>query len=106
MLKTMQDTAYGTDHGLREINSREAFVAKHPLTTSTDIAPYVDRIAQGEANVMSSTPIVLLGLTSGTSGTSRFLPVTQEVCARPISPPQLGQGLCRRGGRPQPHCLS
>mmetsp|Transcript_12273 Transcript_12273/g.18821 ORF Transcript_12273/g.18821 Transcript_12273/m.18821 type:complete len:640 (-) Transcript_12273:51-1970(-) len=78
LLKLMQrckDTAYGKDHKLVDIISREDFRRKHPITTHDHYQVYIDRVYQGEENVMFPETPRMIGLTSGTSGSHKYIPV-------------------------------
>src|SRR5690349_11430384 len=76
ILAQHQDTAFGREHGFARLTTPQAFKAALPLTTYDDYQPYVERIAQGEANVLTSEPVVHLGLSSGTTGKQKMIPIT------------------------------
>uniref|UniRef100_A0A7S3Q709 GH3 auxin-responsive promoter n=1 Tax=Chaetoceros debilis TaxID=122233 RepID=A0A7S3Q709_9STRA len=75
LLSRCQDTAYGKDHNLASIKSREEFRTQHPITTHDHYQPYIDRVYQGEENVMFPETPRMIGTTSGTSGTQKLIPV-------------------------------
>ena len=77
MLQRATVSAYGRDHGLAAIKSVQKFRASHPLTRYEHYAPYVERLLEGERNVLGDGRLVRLGVTSGTSGTCKLLPVTR-----------------------------
>eukprot|EP00808_Paulinella_micropora_P012326 g18783.t1 len=82
LLQEHKDTAYGKDHGYKDLHSVADFRNKLPLTYYQDYLPYISRIASGESNVMTSLPVRLLGATSGTSGHKSLLPHTSAISTR------------------------
>ncbi len=75
LLQRCKETAYGKDHNLGDITSREDFRRKHPITTHEHYQPYIDMVYQGEANVMFPEMPRMIGTTSGTSGSHKLVPV-------------------------------
>jgi hypothetical protein len=53
-----------------------AFAGALPLQRWADVAPAVERMAQGERRVLCSEPILFFALSSGTTGNSKFVPAT------------------------------
>ena len=78
ILKENKDTAYGQKYKFADMTSREDFVKNHPITTHEHFQDYVDRIMNGEENVLSSKKTVGLMSTSGTTGRSKIYPTTSE----------------------------
>jgi auxin responsive GH3 family protein len=70
-----KDTVYGKDHDLVSIRSREEFRRKHPITTHEHYQPYIDRVYDGQSNVMFPGLPRMIATTSGTSGTFKLIPV-------------------------------
>jgi hypothetical protein len=68
------DTAYGREHGFASIRSVEDFRKCVPLNDYSAFAPAIERMAQGEANVLFSGLPVAFERTSGNSGTGKLLP--------------------------------
>lgn len=52
LLDRCKDTAYGKDHDLQSITSREEFRRKHPITTHDHYQSYIDRVYEGQENIM------------------------------------------------------
>jgi hypothetical protein len=69
-------TAFGKDYSLDNIKSSQEFRKKMPLTTYKHYEKYVDRIANGEENVMTKRKIVQLCASSGTTGKNKMYPLT------------------------------
>lgn len=72
-------TAYGTNHHFSEIHNRDDFVRLHPLTHYDHYAAYIDRVADGEQNVMTKAMPAMLGVTSGTSGQCKLMPTSNRL---------------------------
>ena len=79
LLESNASTDYGRDHNFAQMTSVDDFRYQHPLTRYDHYTDYVRRIYMGEQNVMTSTPVRLLAMTSGTSGVSRMIPYTDDV---------------------------
>lgn len=69
-----KDTVYGKKHKFSEIRNLKDFRATHPLTDYKHFKPYIEDIAKGKENVLSSEPPVRLSLTSGTTGDPKTVP--------------------------------
>ena len=76
MLHENRDTWFGRRHDFATIDSPQAFQQRVPPATFDDFAPLVERIAAGEANVLTREPVLLLEPTSGTSGVEKLIPYT------------------------------
>ena len=76
-------TAYGSAHDFGSLCKAEdpvgAFRASHPITEYPHWRPWVDRIAEGETNVLLKEPETMLAATSGTSGQRALLPYNQTM---------------------------
>lgn len=71
-----KDTVYGRRHYFRQVKSIEDFGDRVPLGKYDLFKPYVDRIGEGEKNVLTRCDIYGLGRTSGTTGTPKLIPLT------------------------------
>src|SRR4051795_12841228 len=60
-------TEWGRRYGLDRPYALEAF-RELPLTTYTDYAPYIERVAAGERGVLPGEPVTYFAVTSGTTG--------------------------------------
>lgn len=94
-------TAYGVDHGLDGPSVRQAFEAL-PTTTYADYAPYIERIAAGEPNVLSSEPVIYFSTTSGTTGPPKMIPVTRRKMRLSVATKGTSMGLAVRAGMLKP----
>jgi len=78
LLKAHQDTVLGKKYGLSEIQTVEQFRQRIPILPYSSYEPYIDRIVQGEANVLTPDPVIYLNLTSGSTGKQKLIPVTKR----------------------------
>ncbi|XP_037071235.1 uncharacterized protein LOC119092377 [Pollicipes pollicipes] len=76
-VKASRDTPYGRDHGFADIHNLAEFRVAHPPTEYAHYADYVQRLADGEPNVLFTDKLRSLACTSGTSGGSKLMPVSQ-----------------------------
>lgn len=74
-----QYTDFGRLFGFSEIQSLEDFKEKIPVQDYESIKPFIERMMQGEENVLWNTPINWFAKSSGTtSDKSKFIPVSDE----------------------------
>ena len=78
-LRANADTVYGRAHGFGRIQSLRQFQDAVPVVGWDEVAPYVDRIASGEANVLTAEPVRLLEPTGGSSGGTKWIPYTRTL---------------------------
>jgi hypothetical protein len=69
------DTAWGRAHGLDGRSALAAFEA-HPLTTYADFAAHIERMAAGEAGVLTTDTLAHFASSAGTTGHQKLLPIT------------------------------
>jgi hypothetical protein len=72
-------TAFGHAHGFATIRTAEAYRERVPLASWDDLAPWVDRIAAGETEVLTRSPVRTLEPTSGSSAAAKLIPYTAEL---------------------------
>jgi hypothetical protein len=76
MLHSARDTEFGRQHRFAEIRNYADFVARVPLATYESYAGAVQRIAAGQANILTADPVTLLEPTSGSTGGEKLIPYT------------------------------
>ncbi len=84
ILKHQTDTEYGIRHWFKEINSREEF-KRHSLTMYEHYKEYMDRIANGEDNVLAKDHVKSLTLSSRTTGGHKKYWVTDALDTRHLA---------------------
>ncbi|HNF30046.1 MAG TPA: GH3 auxin-responsive promoter family protein, partial [Chitinophagaceae bacterium] len=74
-----QYTEIGRKYGLTNLFKIRDFKKAVPIHTYDDLKPYIERLMQGEQNLLWNTPVYWFAKSSGTtSDKSKFIPVTEE----------------------------
>lgn len=76
ILKRNAGTEYGKQFGFDSIGSLAEYARAVPVITYEDISERVDRMANGEPNVLTAEMPILFAQTSGTTGKPKLIPVT------------------------------
>ena len=77
LIQEAQDTAFGKDHRFAEIKTYEDFKQRVPVRTYEDFVPYIDRIKQGELDVLWKGRPIYFCKTSGTTAGVKYIPITK-----------------------------
>ena len=79
MVKSAANTEYGKQFGFKFIKSYEEFKRTVPIREYESLSPYIQRIREGEQNVLWPTMIKWFSKSSGTTDSkSKFIPVSFE----------------------------
>jgi len=70
-------TEFGLKYDFSSIRSIEDFRSRLPMSDYETIRPFIDRMKKGEPNVLTADKVVYFGITSGTTGTPKLIPVTK-----------------------------
>jgi len=74
-----RNTEWGKKYDYASINNYNDFVKRVPLNDYNDLKPYIDRLRNGEQNLLWNSEIKWFAKSSGTtSDKSKFIPVSQE----------------------------
>ena len=76
LLRGARGTAFGDEHGLDGVKTLEDWRRAVPVRTHAELSPWLDRVAAGEASVLTRERVTMLLETSGTTGRAKHLPVT------------------------------
>lgn len=76
ILARNRDTEYGRAHRFAQVLDLRAYRRFVPVSTYEDIRGQVERMANGEPNVLTAETPVMFAMTSGTTGKSKLIPVT------------------------------
>jgi hypothetical protein len=72
-------TTWGIQYGFESISSIEEYQLRVPISTYDDVKPYINRLREGEQNLLWPTEIKWFAKSSGTtSDKSKFIPVSNE----------------------------
>jgi hypothetical protein len=79
LVTAAQYTEFGRKYNFSELFTISAFKQTIPIHEYDDLKPYIQRILDGEQNVLWNTPIYWFAKSSGTtSDKSKFIPVSDE----------------------------
>lgn len=79
LISTAKDTEFGQKYGFKSINSVQDFKNQVPVSSYEELFPYINRLLQGEQNVLWPSEIRWFAKSSGTTNDkSKFIPVSQE----------------------------
>lgn len=75
IVRRNRDTPFGREHGFASIRSVEDYLARVPLRTYEELAPYI------AANALTAEPIEHFEPTSGSTGATKLIPYTRSLRA-------------------------
>ena len=79
LVTSAQYTEFGRKYNFSELFNVKAFKEAVPIHEYDDLKPYIERIMQGEQNILWNTPIYWFAKSSGTtSDKSKFIPISEE----------------------------
>lgn len=74
---SLSGSAYGRALGLETVSSLEAFRRRAPVVAWDDVAPHVERLANGERDALTTEPVLVFERTSGSTAAPKRVPYTQ-----------------------------
>ncbi|XP_072026288.1 uncharacterized protein [Amphiura filiformis] len=103
-MKRDENTVYGKHHNFNNIKSLEDLRNSHPLTSYDHYEEYIQRMANGEDNVLIGEKLFRFGITSGTTGKGKLIPMAKSrYYSHGPSLQILGQiGSGKKFGNPSP----
>jgi len=79
LIDSAKSTEWGLKHQFDAINSPEDFKHAMPINDYNSLKPFIQRVMEGEQNVLWSTPIKWFAKSAGTTDDkSKFIPVSKE----------------------------
>ena len=66
------------DHDFISINNHEDFVNRVPIRDYEAIKPYVNKVVDGEENILWKGKPIYFAKTSGTTSGAKYIPITKE----------------------------
>ena len=78
LIKEAQSTQFGKDHYFEQIQSHADFVQNVPIRDYEGLKSYVDRVVNGEENVLWKGKPLYFAKTSGTTSGAKYIPLTKE----------------------------
>lgn len=78
ILKENKKTEYGQKYDFSNIRSIKEFQKKVPIVDYDDILPYIQRMKDGEKNILVSKDVIYFATSSGTTSEPKFIPITSR----------------------------
>ncbi len=72
-----RDTEYGRKHLFSSIRGSRDFKQCVPVVEYGDIEPYIEKMKDGQCNILTRDPTFMFSLTSGTTARPKFIPITR-----------------------------
>ncbi|MDL2303865.1 GH3 auxin-responsive promoter family protein [Bacteroides sp. OttesenSCG-928-D19] len=80
LLKFARDTEWGRKYGFRDTADYKTFCERVPVSDYEDLHPFIERMVNGEKDVLWPSVVHWFAQSSGTTNArSKYIPVTQEV---------------------------
>ena len=77
LIEQAKNTAFGRDHHFEEIKTYQDFVARVPIRDYEALRPYIDRVVEGEKDVLWKGKPLYFAKTSGTTSGAKYIPITK-----------------------------
>ncbi len=78
LLDIGQNTAFGKDHNFNTIKTYEDFKREVNITDYEGLKPYIEKIINGEEDVLWEGKPLYFAKTSGTTSGAKYIPITKE----------------------------
>ncbi len=104
ILQLNGETEWGRAHGLNGPQALDTFQALAP-NQYEDYAPYIERMAAGEKNLLTKQPVEYFAESSGTTGPQKLIPITRQQITLALSNSMsIPFGMAVRAGILGPIC--
>ncbi len=78
LIKKGKRTVFGKDHDLENVRSFEDFQKRVPVSDYEGLRTYIDRVLEGERDVLWPGRPLYLSKTSGTTSGAKYIPLTRD----------------------------
>jgi hypothetical protein len=78
LIKEAKQTQFGLDHNFAEIKTFEDFAKNVPIRDYEDLKNYVEKVVNGEENILWKGKPLYFAKTSGTTSGAKYIPLTKE----------------------------
>jgi len=78
LIAQAKHTQFGKDHDFDHIKTFQDFAAKVPIRDYEQLRPYVDRVVNGEEDILWKGKPLYFAKTSGTTSGAKYIPLTKE----------------------------
>ena len=82
ILRDNENTQYGQEHDFCKIKSMEEYRKTVPLSNYSSFEKYIERMREGEENVLTVYPLAGFCRTSGSTGRSKYIPLSYTALKR------------------------
>ncbi|PCK07064.1 MAG: hypothetical protein COA42_16155, partial [Alteromonadaceae bacterium] len=73
------ESLYGQEYNFASIRSIKDYQSKVPIIGYEELSPWIDFIGQGESNILTCEPVVMLEPTGGSTATNKYIPYTKTL---------------------------
>lgn len=84
LINKVKNTEYGKKYHFSKIKTLEDFQSLVPIVTYEDLSPYIERMMQGQEDILFPGLVENFSKSSGTTARSKFLPVTEDILENTI----------------------
>jgi hypothetical protein len=78
LIKDAKHTQFGADHHFDQIKTTTDFAKQVPVRDYEGLKPYIDKVVQGDENILWKGKPLYFAKTSGTTSGAKYIPLTQE----------------------------
>lgn len=78
LISQAASTQFGKDHDFISINTYEDFVKRVPVRDYEALKPYVEKVVEGQENILWTGKPIYFAKTSGTTSGAKYIPITKE----------------------------
>lgn len=78
LVKSATNTLFGKEHQFKEVTDYESFKKRVPIRDYEGLKSYIEKIKNGEANVLWKGKPIYLAKTSGTTSGVKYIPISKE----------------------------
>jgi hypothetical protein len=78
LIESAQNTQFGKDHRFNTIKTVEDFASQVPIRDYEELRPYIDKVVNGEEDILWRGKPIYFAKTSGTTSGAKYIPLTIE----------------------------
>jgi hypothetical protein len=78
LLEGSKKTLFGKDHGIDHVKTYEDFKKAVPVRDYEGLAHYIERVKNGEANILWPGKPIYFAKTSGTTSGTKYIPISKD----------------------------
>jgi len=78
LVNSAKKTQFGKDHNFSKIESYSDFIKNIPIRDYEDLSNYIEKVKNGEENVLWPNTPIYFCKTSGTTSGTKYIPISKE----------------------------